>query len=393
MDPLPDHIVTTPPLSSASRPATVAVIDLSALAHNVARVRRQIPEGCQILAVLKANAYGHGAVAIARSLVRLGINRFAVSTLAEGIALREAYISAPVLVMGPMLPGEWAGTIAYGLTPVVYDLEQAEGLADALRDHADPYAVHLKIDTGMGRLGTSLEEALPLLQSPPFRGPLRVEGLMTHLADADNQEPAFTHMQLERFRSVVTQSGAAGLRPPLVHAANSAAILQHPSSHFTAVRPGIMLYGYHTLSAQGSMLDLRPVLTLATTIVRVRTLTPGESLSYNRTFVASRATRIAVLPVGYADGYSRLLSNRGVVLIHGRKTSVVGRVCMDMTMVDVTDIHEVHPGHEAVLIGTQGDMRITADDLAAPLGTIPYEVLCAVSARVPRIYKPSTPEP
>ena len=393
MNPLPDHNANDTLLSSASRHATVATIDLSALAHNLALVRRHIPQGCQIIAVVKADAYGHGAVAIARVLLRLGVARFAVATIAEGIALREANISAPVLVMGPMLPGEWADGIAYGLTPVLYDSEQAVRLADSLTGRSDPYAVHLKIDTGMGRLGTSPDEALALLQSPPFRGSLKVEGLMTHLADADNEDTAFTNIQLERFRSVVTQSEAAGLHPPLVHAANSAAILQHPSSHFTAVRPGIMLYGYHTLSAPDSGSDLKPVLTLTTTVVRVRTLAKGESLSYSRTFVAPRSTRIAVLPMGYADGYNRLLSNRGAVLIHGRTAPVVGRVCMDMTMVDVTDIPGVHLGDDAVVIGTQGEMRISADDLAAPLETIPYEVLCAISTRVPRIYKPSTPEP
>ncbi len=393
MDPLPAHIAKHTLCSAARRHATVATIDLSALAHNLALVRRKIPQGCQIIAVVKADAYGHGATAIARSLVRLGVPRLAVATLAEGIALREATISVPVLVMGPMLRGEWADAVAYGLTPVVYDSEQAAGLTDSLRDRSDPYAVHLKIDTGMGRLGTSPDEALPFLQSAPFRGPLRVEGLMTHLADADNQDPAFTRLQLERFRSVVTQSETTGLHPLLVHAANSAAILGHPSSHFTAVRPGIMLYGYHTLHAADGGPDLRPVLTLTTTVMRVRTLARGESVSYNRTFVAPRPTRIAILPVGYADGYSRLLSNRGVVLIHGRKAPVVGRVCMDMTMVDVTDIPEVQPGDEAALIGAQGDLRITADDLAASLGTIPYEVLCAISARVPRLYQPSTPEP
>ena len=380
--------MTNPTPSPADLPTPVVTVDLSALAHNVAQVRQRLLPSSEILAVVKADAYGHGAVVISQTLVQLGIPRLGVATLQEGIALREAGISAPILVMGALFANQFPDMIAHRLTPVVYDREAAAGFAACPRSGPEPYPVHVKVDTGMGRLGLSPDEVLSLLQSPPFRGPLRVEGLMTHLADADSQDPSYTQTQIARFSSVISQLEAAGLQVPLIHAANSAAILCHPSAHFTVVRPGIMLYGYHTTPLRGDALELKPVLTLTTNVVQVRRVAPGESVSYGRTFVASRLSRIAVLPIGYADGYSRALSNRGAVLIAGRRAPVVGRVCMDMTMVDVTDIPTVRPGHEAVLIGRQGDMQITAADLAAWLGTIPYEVLCSIGPRVIRRYSP-----
>lgn len=380
--------MTNPTPSPADPPTPVATVDLSALAHNVAQVRQRLLSPCEILAVVKADAYGHGAVAVSRTLVQLGIPRLGVATLQEGIALREAGIRAPTLVMGALFANQFSDMIAHRLTPVVYDRETAAGFAACAGSKSEPYPVHVKVDTGMGRLGLSPEEVLSLLQSPSFRGPLRVEGLMTHLADADSQDSSYTRTQITRFSSVVSQLKAAGLQVPLVHAANSAAILCHPSAHFTVVRPGIMLYGYHTTPLRDDAPELKPVLTLTTNVVQVRRVAPGESVSYNRTFIASRPSRIAVLPIGYADGYSRALSNRGAVLIGGSRAPVVGRVCMDMTMVDVTDIPEVKPGHEAVLIGRQGNMQITAADLALWLGTIPYEVLCAIGPRVIRRYSP-----
>ena len=213
---------------------------------------------------------------------------------------------------------------------------------------------------------------------------------MTHLADADNRDPGYTDRQLARFRSLIEAVRTMGLRIPLIHAANSAAILRHPASHFSAVRPGLMLYGYHTLTDGGPAPDLKPVLALTTKVVQVKRVAQGDSISYNRTHVASRPSRIAVLPIGYADGYNRLLSNRGTVLLEGQRAPVVGRVCMDLTMVDVTDIPAVRAGSEAVLIGAQNGLRVTADDLASLVGTIPYEILCAIGPRVPRVYLPAS---
>lgn len=382
-----DPVVADPRPVPSGLPPTRALVDLSALRHNLDQVRKRLAASCGILAVVKADGYGHGAVKVSRTLVRAGVTGLGVSTLQEGILLREAGLHVPVLLMGALLPHQYGDVLAHRLTPVIHDQETALRLADytAAKDLACP--VHIKVETGMGRLGLTADEVLPLLQSGCFDKALRLEGLMTHLADADGGQPGYTDEQVARFRGVAERLAAAGLSVPLIHAANTAAILRYPSSHFTAVRPGIMLYGYHTLPTDPPGLDLKPVLTLAATVVQVRALKTGDSVSYNRQFVAPRTSRIAVLPIGYADGYSRALSNRGTVLLRGRRVPVCGRVCMDMTMVDVTDVPEVRTGDEAVLIGRQGDQTISAADLAGWIGTIPYEVLCAIGPRVPRLYR------
>lgn len=378
----PDHLSPPPSLTP-----TIATIDVSALAHNLAQVRQRLSKNCDVLAVVKADAYGHGAVAVAHALAQMGVTRFGVATLQEGIQLREAGLHAPILVMGALLPEQCADLIIHRLTPIIHDADIVGHLARRVKSDEKPYRVHIKIDTGMGRLGLSSEDVLPVLQSSVFQGTLYTEGLMTHLADADSADPAYTEAQIERFQWVIRQLEASGWSIPLIHAANSAAILCHTSAHFTLVRPGIMLYGYQTARHAGTPPDLKPVLSLTTKVVQLRMLPHGESVSYNRMFRASRPTRIAVLPIGYADGYTRLLSNRGAVLVRGCRAPIVGRVCMDMTMVDVTDIPGVRVGDEAVLIGQQGSQEISADDLARWAETIPYEVLCAIGPRITRIYR------
>jgi len=368
---------------------TVATIDLGALAHNLGQVRRRLEPSSQIIAIVKADAYGHGAATVANALAAQAVTRFGVATLNEGIALREAGIRSSILLMGALFPDQFADVAAHDLTPVLYEQALAEEFAKHLAGRSEPYLVHLKIETGMGRLGFEPEDVAAILQSPAFRGPLKAEGLMTHLADSDNADPAYTIAQLERFRAVIRYAQAEKLSLPLIHAANSGAILSHPESRFTAVRPGIMLYGYHTSTHVNPAPDLRPVLSWTTKVVQVRKLKPGESTSYNRTYVVRRPSRIAVLPLGYADGYSRLLSNKGAVLINGKRAPVVGRVCMDMTMADVTDVPGVSAGTDVTVIGGQDDQQITAADLAAWQGTISYEVLCGIGNRVRRVYKES----
>jgi alanine racemase len=366
---------------------TVATIDLGALAHNLDQVRRRLQPSCQIIAVVKADAYGHGAGPVAKTLESLAVTRFAVATLDEGIALREAGIRSSILLMGALFPEQFEGVVAHDLTPVLYEQVLAEEFGKHLAGRSEPYLVHLKIETGMGRLGLDPEDVAALLQSPAFRGPLKAEGLMTHLADSDNADPDYTTAQLERFRAVIRYIQAEKISLPLIHAANSGAILSHPESRFSAVRPGIMLYGYHTAAHVNPAPELRPLLSLTTKVAQVRKLKPGESTSYSRTYVVQRPSRIAVLPLGYADGYSRLLSNKGAVLINGKRAPVVGRVCMDMTMVDVTDVPGVSAGTDVTMIGKQVDQQITAAEIAAWQGTISYEVLCRIGQRVTRIYK------
>jgi alanine racemase len=339
------------------------------------------------MAIVKANAYGHGAEDAARALARQGVGRFAVASLDEGIALRQAGISASIVVLGALFEEQVSDLVAHQLTPVVSDGHILPSLAKAARSHPAPYPIHLKVETGMGRLGFSPEELLSLLDNPLLRSPLQLEGMMTHLADADGKDTAFTERQLGTFRNMVEQIRQRGFTIPLLHTANSAAIVRCPDAHFSLVRPGIMLYGYHTLPATVPAPDLKPVLSLHTTIAQLRTIPQGGTVSYNGTFVATRPTRIAVLPIGYADGYSRQLSHRGSVLIQGRRASVVGLVCMDMIMVDVTDFAQLHVGETVTLIGQQGQESIWADEVAGWIGTITYEVLCGIGSRVPRLYE------
>ena len=366
---------------------TSASVDLTALAQNVAHVRRLAPRA-DVLAVVKANAYGHGAVEITRALQQLAVRRFGVATVDEGVALRQAGIRDEIVVLGATLPAQFPDLVAHRLTPVLYRADLVQAFAAAVESGTEPYPVHIKVETGMGRLGVLPRELPELLSRSEFCAPLRLEGLMTHLADADNPDAGQTEEQLARFQQVLNQVEERGLAIPLIHVANSAGIIQYPTSLYSLVRPGLMLYGYHTLANDTQGLQLQPILTWKTTIAHMHTIPPGSSVSYNRTFIASRQTRVAVLPVGYADGYNRLLSNRGQVLIGGQRVPVIGRVCMDMTMVDVTDVQGVQVGQEAILIGQQGRERITAADLAAWQQTIPYEILCAIGPRVPRRYRP-----
>ena len=366
---------------------TYATVNLAALAHNLSCIKRYLSPGCEVMAVVKANAYGHGAVETAQALFLQGIGRFAVASLDEGIALRQAGLSASIVVLGALFEEQVSDLVAHQLTPVVSDGRILPTLAKAVYSHPAPYPIHLKVETGMGRLGFSPEELLSLLDNPILQSPLQVEGMMTHLADADGKESTFTERQLGAFRAVLEQIRQRGVPLSVVHTANSAAIVRFPDAHFSLVRPGIMLYGYHTLPATVPAPDLRPVLSLRTTIVQLRTIPRGGTVSYNGTCVTTRPTRIAVLPIGYADGYSRRLSHRGSVLIQGRRAPIVGLVCMDMIMVDVTDFASVQVGEIVTLIGQQGGESIWANEVADWIGTIPYEVLCGIGSRVPRLYE------
>ncbi len=373
-------------LRTYSASPTQAVVDLGALAHNLRLLRERLPPSCAVIAIVKANAYGHGAVEVAQALIRHGCTMFGVATVAEGVQLREAGILSEVIVLGPVVPRELGDLLQHRLTPLIYEEALVLALGERVRGTGAPCGVHIEVETGMGRLGVPVERVVPLLQSAAFKGPLRVEGVMTHFADADNPDPTFARRQLAVFRDVLDQVRGAGTVVPLAHAANTAGILNHPDSHLDAVRPGIGLYGYQSGDRSERAAGLRPILSWVTHIVQIRPIQPGQSVSYNRTFRATRPSRVAVLPVGYADGYNRLLSNRAEVLVRGRRAPVVGRVCMDMTIVDVTDVSHATIGDEVVLIGTQEQETITADDLAAWQGSIAYEVLCAIGPRVRRAY-------
>jgi alanine racemase len=372
------------PYPGSDRP-TAAHIDLAALEHNYREAVR-CADGRKVLVVVKARAYGHGAATVARHLLKQGADMLGVAIVEEGRELREAGISAPVLVMGPLFPGQAAAVVASGLTPAVYSMPFALALSQAARERNTRVSVHVKIDTGMGRIGIPPETAPDFIADLERLGNIDVEGLMTHFADADLRDKAFASKQMDRFEALLKTLDDRGTRIPLRHAANSAAVLDFRRALFTMVRPGLMLYGYNPLEAGLDKADLMPVLSLVTRIAFLKHVPAGVPISYGRTFTTRRESLIATLPIGYADGYSRGLSNKGEALVRGARAPIVGRVCMDMCMIDVTGVPGVREGDEVALIGGQGRERITADELAEKTGTISYEVLCGIGARVPRIY-------
>jgi alanine racemase len=385
VDTMHEHSLSSLLTVPASDRPTAALIDLDALTHNFREVHRRAQRR-KILAVVKAQAYGHGAVRIAKHLLGLGADILGVALLEEGRELREAGIDAPILVMGAVVPSQAKALVGLRLTPVVYTPAVARALSNAAIALKTQIPVHVKIDTGMGRVGITPEAAAAFVQELLDLEGIIVQGLMTHFADADLRDKQFASKQMSRFETLLKELDAKGVAIPLRHAANSAALLDYQQALFTMVRPGLMLYGYNPLEEKPAGVDLLPVLSLVTRIAFFKKVPAGIPISYGRTFVTKRESLIATIPIGYADGYSRGLSNKAEALVRGVRASVAGRVCMDMCMLDVTDVPGVCEGDEVVLIGKQGNERITADDIAVKTGTIAYEVLCDIGSRVPRVY-------
>lgn len=359
---------------------TRAEILLDAIAHNL-RVVQGAARGRKILAVVKADAYGHGVVRVARRLQAEGVDGFGVALAEEGLELREAGIDRAILVLNGINGGAHREIIAAGLTPVLYEITEAR--AFELVSGSRPIDVHLKVDTGMGRLGVPLGELSDFLRELRRFPSIRIAGLMTHLSTAD-ADPQYVAEQLAGFAQARGLVRRFGHEPSVLHVANSAALFRHPESHFDWVRPGLALYGYpgsDTIDA-----PLRPALRWRTEVLRVRTLQAGESVGYGRSFRAHAETRLATIPVGYGDGLLRSASNRGQVLIGGVRCPIVGNIAMDLTTVDVSGVSGVAVGDEVLLLGEQGGAVLDARDLALASGTIPYEVLTNVSRRVPRVY-------
>jgi len=364
---------------------TLAVIDLDAIADNLRALRSLLTRSVAICAIVKADAYGHGAVPVSRDLEARGVEAFGVATIEEGLELRQAGIKRPILVLGVGISGLEAAQ-EYRLEPVIYSPGTAERVSQAARSMKKPLSVHLKIDTGMGRLGLLGEECCSVLRNLMEIPWIEVQGIATHFSSADS-DAEFTRTQLARFEEAVQQ--ANGTRNPparQIHAANSAALVRHPESVFTMVRPGLLLYGAYPEPGLREKVTVRPAMTFKTQVLFVKSLPPGSPVSYGRTFHTKRASRIATLPVGYADGYRRDLSNRGWVLIRGCEAPVVGNVTMDLIMVDVTDIPDVSEGDEVILFGPAEGNCLPVEALAERIDTISYELLCAVSRRVPRVY-------
>lgn len=371
-------------------------IDPSAIASNT-RLFKKLAPNAQVMAVVKANAYGHGAVAVARAALGAGATWCGVAALNEAIELRNAGITAPALVLGYTPAWLAAEAIAHDISLTLYDAEIARACAEIARALGRRLRVHLKLDTGMGRLGVLPMDVAAFVEAIAQMPSLKVEGVFTHFSCADSDE-AFTREQLRIFQMALTAAEVSRRWPDaILHAANSAAILSFPESHLNLVRAGIALYGLNPFDAsspsgQRWQAELRPALTWKALVAQVKTLPNGAPVSYGATYRCEGERRIAAVPVGYADGYRRAPRNAGEMLAHGARAPIRGRVCMDQTMIDVTDIPNVKAGDEVVIIGAQGQERITAEDVAARLGTVNYEVTSAILPRVPRMQVGNAPK-
>ena len=366
----------------------LALIDLDALEYNIKSIRKKTPEGTGIIGVIKADAYGHGSVEVAQVLLENGADWFAVAVVDEGLNLRKHGINAPILLLGYTPELRFEDVINNGFIQTMYSYEMAEKLSKTAVRLGKTAVVHIKIDTGRGRIGYRVnnEAADEIVRISKLPG-IEVNGMFTHFAASDEADKAYTNMQFERFMKMDKMLKDRGLNIPVRHAANSAAIMDIDSMMLNMVRPGIILYGaYPSDEVIKENLDLRPVMSIKTHVSFVKEVEKGDCISYGRTYTAPDKRKIATIPVGYADGFIRAYAKEGKVLIKGKFAPIVGRICMDQFMVDVTDIDDVKINDEVVLMGTQGENSITADDIAKALNTINYEVFCTLSKRVPRQY-------
>jgi alanine racemase len=360
-------------------------IDHAALRWNLQQIRAKVGAQVKILSMVKANAYGHGAVATAKTLLAAGGDALGVATLDEGIELRQSGVGAPIIVVAGVYADQVEQYFSHSLMPVIYDLGDLTELEAAVEKRRTTLKIHIKIDTGMGRLGfraADIDSWLPRINTLKA---LRTAGIFSHFSTAESVDGQYTKEQLAIFTRVVTRLRAAGMTA-LFHFANSAATITQPAAYFDMVRPGIMLYGAYPSPAMAQQITLKPVLSWHTKIIQLKKVPAGTSISYGQTFITKRESVIATLPIGYADGYHRALSNRGEALVRGERAPVAGRVCMDLTMLDVTDIRNVQQGDEVVVLGRQDSAEISADEMAAWANTISYEIFTSIGARVPRIH-------
>jgi alanine racemase len=360
-----------------------AEVNLKALKRNYERIKTYTKS--EIMPIVKADAYGHGALPIVKALMELGAHRFGVALLEEALEIKRAFPSAQVMTIGYMSTDFAHIIVEEDIISGIYQYAQAESLSKAASVQGKNATIHLKIDTGMGRIGfreDTFEEILRIAKLPN----LYIEGIYTHFATSDQLDLDFAHEQLQLFLSVCERLELQGIHIPIKHAANSAAILQFPEAHLDLVRPGIILYGLPPSHQVGGNQGFEPVMAWKARIAHIKEIKAGETVSYGRTFRAAYPTRVATVPVGYADGLHRALSNRGEMIVKGRRTTIIGRVCMDQTMLDITKISGIEVGSLVTLLGSEGYERIDATEMAKWLETINYEVVCDISKRVPRVY-------
>jgi alanine racemase len=361
-------------------------IDLAALEHNYRQLRRRCQPPVKMLAVVKADAYGHGLIPVGRRLAQAGVDYLGVGSLEEGLVLRRSGISVPVLLLLGIQPREAERAVADDLEVALFRRDVAQALAAAARSQGKPARVHLKVDTGMGRLGLLPGEVLPFLDWLQEYRQVEVLGLISHLAVADLEDKSYTVKQLREFTGLLAEARQQGWQLDLSHIANSAALWEMPEAHLGLVRPGLMLYGSPPAPHRPPPVELRAVMAFTCQVLQVKRLPPGSSISYGCTYTTPDWCDLAVLPVGYCNGYSRLLSNRGEVLVHGRRAPIRGRVCMNLTMVEVTGLPDVKEGDTVTLMGADQGERLHAEDLAGWAQTISYEIYCALGTANPRRY-------
>ncbi|MDO4555695.1 MAG: alanine racemase [Lachnospiraceae bacterium] len=364
-----------------------AKIDLDAIKYNVSQVQKQVGQDVMVMAVIKADGYGHGALPIAHALDKIGVDRFAVAFAEEGMMLRKGGIHNPILILGYSHESQYETILKYNLTPTVFTYETAKGLSEAAVRAKKTIPIHIKLETGMNRIGFfPTEETMKIIEKIKELPGIFLEGMFTHMARADETEKVTARKQMDIYMGFVNKLEERGISIPVKHVANSASIIDLKDFKLDMVRSGIMTYGlYPSKEVSTEQIRLKPAMEWKTYIVNLKEIEPGDGVSYGHIYVASEKRKIATLPVGYADGYPRSLSDRGRVLIHGEYAPIVGRVCMDQMMVDVTDIPEVKLLDEVTLMGCEHGKQITAEEIGDMAGSFNYELVCSVSKRVPRV--------
>jgi alanine racemase len=362
-------------------------VDLDAISYNYDTVRSIIGDETRICSVIKADAYGHGVYEVARLLERKGVDCFAVAVLDEGIELRRSGITKPILVLGPLMPEQTAYILRYNLTQTIVSLDMAKELSREALLQNRTVKVHIKIDTGMGRIGVFYEDAAEFVKEVRNLPNIEIEGIFTHYATSDSEDKSYVMEQWENFNQVLNDLKAEGIRIPISHVATSATVIDQPFMKLDMVRTGLMLYGIYPRANMREKVELKPALTLKAKVSYIKEMKKRQSISYSRRYFAEVGEKIATLPLGYNDGFRRLFTNNGEVLIQGKRCPMIGTVCMDHIMINVSQLDEVNEFEEAILIGKQGDEEISVDELANRISTINYEVISGLGKRLPRIYR------
>lgn len=367
---------------------TWAEVDLDAIAHNMCEIRKITNPNAQIMAVVKADAYGHGFLEVTRTLLENGADRLAVAVLQEGKQLRSRGVTVPILILGASMENDIEDIINFDVTPNVCSYEFAKAISYIAEKKEKVTKVHVKLDTGMSRIGfvvsdnnDEIIDEIEKIVNLPY---IEVEGIFSHFSTSDEYDSSYTKLQFDRFMNVVKALEERNIHIPIKHICNSAGIMMYPEMHLDMVRPGVILYGmYPSDEVDKSRLNLIPAMTLKSRITFVKEVEPGRGVSYGKEYITDRATKIATVPIGYADGYLRKIAKEGKMIVKGVKVPIIGRICMDQCMIDVSNVHNIERGDEAIIFGSEG---ITIDDLASWLDTINYEVSCVIGKRIPRIY-------